>query len=232
MNNALISVIIPVYNGEKYFVEAIESVLAQNYRPIEIVIVDDGSTDNTAQIAQQLVARHSFIRYFYQENQGLAASRNQGVSLSQAEWIAFIDSDDIWVQDKLSAQMQVILRNPNTEMVSGKVRQFISPEIPDKEHAQYHFHKDDVQTNMMGAALLKKSVFDKYGFFNPLFRIGQDMDWVLKAMEKGLMIEPLNKLVFYRRLHPGNLGRNRADENYKTRFKILKQIINQRRRQE
>lgn len=230
MSKPLISVIIPVFNGEDYLVETLESVLAQTYRPIEILIIDDGSTDQTAKISEEYRVRHPCIKYFFQENQGLAASRNQGISLAKAAFIAFVDADDIWLKDKLSSQIEILDQNPEAEMVSGKVRQFISPEIPECEHGKYHFHKNDVQTNMMGAALLKRVAFEKYGYFNPQFSIGQDMDWVLRTMEQGLKIVPLPKLVYYRRLHPKNLGRYRATENYKTRFKILKQIIDHRRK--
>lgn len=230
MVNNLISVIIPVFNGGKYISEALESVLAQTHENIEIVIVDDGSTDNTSQIAQEFMAHNSSMKYVYQENQGLAASRNKGISLSKGDFIAFIDADDIWVEDKLETQIKILLKNPSIEMVSGKVKQFISPEIPVEKHDEYHFVQDEIQSNLIGVALIRKSAFDKYGLFDPTLRIGQDMQWVLQAKEKELKIEPIPKLVYYRRLHPDNLGRSRSDENYKTRLKILKQAIDQRRR--
>jgi glycosyltransferase involved in cell wall biosynthesis len=228
MNNELISVIIPVYNGEKYLAESIRSVLGQTCRHFEIIIIDDGSTDSTAQIAHEFADQNP-VQYFHQKNQGLAASRNQGISVSSGDLIAFNDADDLWIEDKLESQWKVFQKNPKIEMVSGKVKQFISPEIPQKDHADYHFHPGEVQTNMMGAALIRRSAFSKYGLFNPAYHIGQDMDWVLQAKLKGLKIEPLQQLVYYRRLHPGNLGRQRAEENYKTRFQILKNAVDLRR---
>ena len=227
MNKDLISIIIPVFNGGNYLSEALESVLAQKYAPIEIIVIDDGSTDNSGAIVNQFMARYPIL-YIFQENQGLAASRNKGISVSNGSLIAFIDADDIWVENKINSQVEVLRKDPSIEMVSGKVKQFISPEIPADERQTYHFQPGEIQSNMMAAALVRKSAFDKYGLFDPAFRIGQDMHWVIQALAKGLKIEPLQQLVYYRRLHQSNLGRQRSDENYKTRFKILKQAIDQR----
>jgi len=231
MSDPLISVIVPVCNGDKYLSEALDSVLAQTYKPIEIILVDDGSTDRTSQIVNELQLRHPYIHYHFQENQGLAASRNRGISLARADFIAFIDADDIWEPEKLTSQMNLIEKNQDVEMVSGKVRQFISPEVPESERHKYRFRTEDMQTNMMTAVLLRKTVFETYGYFNPDLLVGPDMDWVLHAMEKGLKVMPLPELVYYRRLHPQNKGRIRQTENYLNRFRILKGIIDQRRDQ-
>ena len=228
MTKPLISVIIPVFNGEKYIDEAMDSVLAQKYLPIEIIIINDGSTDNTQQHVKQFMVHHP-IHYVFQDNQGLAVSRNVGLSFAKGEYIAFIDADDIWVENKLESQIEVMRRDPTIEMVSGRLKQFISQEIPSENHKNYQFHPGEVQSNLMGCALIRRSVFDKYGLFDPKYHIGQDMDWFLRAKEKGIIIEALPQLVYYRRLHQNNIGRNRTEESYKNRFKILKQVIDLRR---
>ena len=91
LNKPLVSVIIPVYNAERYLAEAIESVLAQTYRPIEVIIVDDGSTDSSADIAKRY---NSLVRYFFQPNSGLAAARNKGISQAKGSFFAFLDVTD------------------------------------------------------------------------------------------------------------------------------------------
>lgn len=98
-NSRLISIIIPVYNREHYLAEAIESVLAQTYRPIEIIVVDDGSTDGTADVARRF---SETVRYFYQTNSGCGASRNTGIKKGVGSFLSFLDSDDLWVEEKLS----------------------------------------------------------------------------------------------------------------------------------
>ena len=97
-----VSVIIPVYNGDRYLAEAIDSVLGQTYQDLEIIVVDDGSTDDSFQIAQQY---GQAVQYFYQQNQGVAVARNQGIKFSQGEYIAFLDQDDVFLPNKLRKQV-------------------------------------------------------------------------------------------------------------------------------
>src|SRR5262245_16865951 len=125
-----ISVIIPVYNGERYLAEALVSVLAQTHPPTEIIVVDDGSTDTTAQIAQRYAPR---IHYHFRPRgavSGAAAARNHGAYLAQGDYLAFLDADDVWLPDKLRLQMAAFAHDPALDQVFGHVQQFISPELP------------------------------------------------------------------------------------------------------
>ena len=115
-----ISVILPVYNGERFLAEAIGSVLGQTLPPHEIIVVDDGSTDSTAQIVADLAAAAAVpLRYVYQENQGPAAARNHGIRLAQGELIAFQDADDLWSAEKLVTQAALLRRYPQAHAVIG-----------------------------------------------------------------------------------------------------------------
>src|SRR5215475_2242760 len=98
----LISCIVPVYNGEKYLAEAIETIVQQSYRPLEIIIADDGSTDGTAKVAERY---SNLLRYLRQDNAGTAAARNLGLSAAVGEFVAFLDADDLWHPEKLARQM-------------------------------------------------------------------------------------------------------------------------------
>ena len=111
-NDNLVSVIIPVYNGELYLDEAIESALGQPYRPIEVIVVDDGSTDGSAEVAKQF---DSPMRYCFQPNAGLGAARNKGISLAQGSFFAFLDADDLWLENKLTRQMALFDKNPELD---------------------------------------------------------------------------------------------------------------------
>lgn len=115
-----ISVIIPVYNGSRYLLEAIDSVLGQTHCPNELIVVDDGSTDETALVLQPYL-KQKFdqidIRYVYQTNQGVGAARNHGLRLAQANWIAFLDQDDVWLPEKLALQVNCLQSQPQLGIV-------------------------------------------------------------------------------------------------------------------
>jgi glycosyltransferase involved in cell wall biosynthesis len=107
------SVIIPVYNGERFLAEALQSVLAQTLPPDEVIVVDDGSNDRTAQIVAEAAAQAAVsFQYVYQANQGSAAARSHGVRLARSELIAFQDADDLWSADKLAIQVALLRRHP------------------------------------------------------------------------------------------------------------------------
>ena len=111
LDNDLVSVIIPVYNSEKYVEKAICSVIRQAYGNIEIIVIDDGSTDRSSEIIKKLISQNSFIRYYQMEkNSGVAIARNTGIALAKGRYIAFLDSDDMWVPGKLKVQMKLFER--------------------------------------------------------------------------------------------------------------------------
>ena len=112
-----ISVIIHTYNNEKFIGETIESVLSQTYKDYEIIVIDDGSTDNTR---AALLPYMDKIRYHYKENGGIASAKNAGIKLSKAKFIAFFDHDDLWVPDKLKMQMEYFNKNPQAGLVYSK----------------------------------------------------------------------------------------------------------------
>ncbi len=121
MQGPLVSVIVPVYNGERYLTKTIQSVLTQDYQPIEIIVVDDGSTDRTAEI----VRAQPNIHYIYQNNRGVSAARNTGIAAAQGEFLAFLDADDMWVPQKLSVQVSYLTQHPDVGFVYAYRRMII-----------------------------------------------------------------------------------------------------------
>ncbi len=197
----LVSVVLPVYNGERLLAEAIGSVLQQAYQPLEIIIVDDGSTDTTAQVAAGFADR---IHYYYQPNSGPAAARNLGIQLAKGEFIAFIDADDLWPEDKLSMQMRCFEAFPTVEIVQGLINR-----IKLQNQTQHRLVGVDIDfpfiyTNL-GSMVMHRSVFEKVGYFDAGLKFHEDSDFWLRARELGINILVQRRLALIYRIHEHNL---------------------------
>src|SRR5258706_4340944 len=128
----------PLYNRANIVCETIDSVLEQTYKKFEIILIDDGSTDNTREVISAYDDRR--IRYFYQSNGGLSAARNSGLEVSTGEFIAFLDSDDLWLKWKLSAQMEIFRRHPEAGLIWSDMSTFTRlREIDDERHLRNYY---------------------------------------------------------------------------------------------
>ena len=226
MDDRLISVVIPTFNRAGYLPEAVDSVLAQGHASLELIVVDDGSTDDTAAV----VARcGNAVRYHFQPNRGIAGARNAGAALARGAYLAFLDSDDAWTPGKLARQMAVLDANPGVDVVYGHAEQFYSPDVEPAFWRGYRAKPGVVAAPVCGAMLIRRAAFDRVGAFDPRFGIGIEMDWYARLVEQGLRAVMLPDVVFRRRLHRGNFNIVRADEQSE-RLHVLKAVIDRRRR--
>ena len=160
--NPLVSVIIPVYNGEKYLVQAIESVINEAYRPVEIIVIDDGSSDNTAKI----IGQYGEIQYIYQSHRGVAAARNRGIVESGGEVIAFLDSDDFWPSGRLAAAVEYFLQYPDIGYVLGKQVIFVEPGCRIPPWMRQEWLEEPQDASNTGVLVVRKETFERVGMFN------------------------------------------------------------------
>lgn len=214
----LISVIIPVYNGAAFLADAIASVRAQAYRSLEVIVVDDGSTDQTARVVQTLGAD---LRYIYQPNQGPAAARNRGLALAQGELIAFLDADDLWPADKLVQQAAYLAADAQVQVVWGNTQVCLYQ--PDGTPMP-----SPSRTPLLGSLLCRRSVFHQVGNFEATLRLGEDIDWLRRLMATGLVVQLSPHLALYYRLRPGSLTYGRPLQELGW-FTIVRQALKQRR---
>ena len=226
MERALVSVIIPVYNGERYLAEAIESVLSQTYSALEIVVIDDGSTDNSASVAKSY---GSNVQYFYQTNRGLSAALNHGVQVARGSFFGFLDADDVWVENKITQQMATFANNPTLDMVFGYVKQFCSPELYENEKKRLQVFTELMPGYFKGTMLIKRKAFFRAGTFDTMWKVGDFIDWYLKALEGGLKSVMLPDVLLMRRVHNQNMG-IREQMHQRDYVRILKASLDRRRR--
>ncbi|HWF83729.1 MAG TPA: glycosyltransferase [Vicinamibacterales bacterium] len=190
---ATVSVIMPAYNVEQYLAQAIESVLAQTYPDVELVIVNDGSTDGTLSIAERYRTQHpDRIRVVTQDNQGLAAARNAGMRAATGAVFALLDSDDRWAPAYLAEQMRILDGNPPIAIVTGNALNRGSAEdgqparpVPDDRPAPdlIEILRDERAVFIM--SVFRREVPDRIGGFDERFRTNEDYDFWIRAALAG-----------------------------------------------
>ena len=227
----LVSVIIPAYNRERYLAETIDSVLAQDYRPIEIIVVDDGSTDGTADVAGHF---SQVVRYFFQPNSGCGSALNAGVEKAEGKYLSFLGSDDLWTENKLTLQMQVMISAPETDMVFGHVSHFYSPDLGQYERERFLCPPGKMPGYHAGTMLIRRESFHYVGPFSALYQTGEFLDWYSRAKQKMLREVMLPGVVMKRRIHSSNLGilkKNTQTENTHADYiRVLKAALDRRRK--
>jgi glycosyltransferase involved in cell wall biosynthesis len=214
----LVSVVIAVRDGARYLGEAIESVLAQAYRPLEVVVVDDGSTDATREIA---AAFGPPVRVVSQPPSGVGAALNRGAALARGSLLAFLDADDLWLPDKLIRQTQLMAERAELDAVFGHVE---------------HFRGEDSRTITIasqpgyfkGTMLIRRSRFDAVGPFSAELRLGDFVEWYARAVDAGLSMRMLPQVALLRRVHDSNLSIQRRDERAEWAV-VMKTILDRRR---
>jgi glycosyltransferase involved in cell wall biosynthesis len=203
-----ISVMIGVFNAEPYLGEAISSVLAQDYEPLELIVVDDGSDDGSADVVKSFPE----VRYVFQENAGNGAARNRAVEEASGELFAFLDADDRFTPGKLQLQKATLDADPGLDMVFGHVREFLSPELDEAtRQALRPPAPEPMPWTAPNLMLIRRESFERVGPFSSTLRVGVTVDWFARASEAGLRYTILPDVVLERRLHTQNNGLRERD---------------------
>ncbi len=221
-----ISVVVPVFNGDRYLTETLESVAAQSLNPMEIIVVDDGSTDESGNHARSFRPE---VRYFHQSNQGPGAARNKGVSHACGDFIAFLDADDLWPPDSLQARYTAFEEHPDANMIFGLVQNFLSPEIPFRQEDLGHTPVHPMPGYQLGSLLVRREFFLKVGPFRTDLRVAEGVDWVSRAKEVGVEYM-VPQVVLRRRLHGNNLG-VREFQSRGDYVRVIRSVLDRRRKQ-
>lgn len=200
----LVSVVVPVFDGEPYLAEAIESVLAQDYEPFEVIAVDDGSRDRSAEI----LSRYKEVTVIRQPNTGCTGARNRGIDASRGEYIAFIDQDDRWTDGKLVRQVTALRDAPSAGYSLGHITLFLEPgcPMPAWMGARGWMVGTSRVGYMPGTMVVRRGTFDELGLFDDRFQIGSDADWLVRARDEGVAAEVVPDVVLEKRIHRRNLS--------------------------
>ena len=218
-----ISVIIPVHNTAHLIAEALTSIAAQHYPDIEVIVVDDGSTD----ALDSVLASIGFpVRLIRQTRRGPAAARNAGIAAARGEWLAFLDADDLWAQGALLRLAQDLTLYPRAGVVHGKALSFVVD-----EHSGEHVNAMHPRENFplfIGAGIYRRSAFDVVGGFTESLTFCEDVEWYARASELVQVVE-IPDLILHVRTHSGNMTADAAAEHF-GRFKATKSLFEHRRK--
>jgi glycosyltransferase involved in cell wall biosynthesis len=182
----------PLYNAERFLVPALESLVAQDYEPYEIVVCDDGSTDRTPEI----LASFPTIRVVRQENAGRAAACNTAIAASQGTFLTSFDGDDLWPSNRLTLQATYLLEHPGIDCVLGRQEWMNPPPWLGRDPVY-----GDLDGIPIGSAMFRREAFERIGGFDETFRFSEDMDLLVRMREHGVEIAVLPEIVLYRRFH-------------------------------
>jgi glycosyltransferase involved in cell wall biosynthesis len=225
----LISCIVPAFNGERYLGEALDSILSQTYRPLELLVVNDGSTDRTAALVTEYGDR---VRSLFQPNAGQAAARNLGLSEARGEFVAFLDQDDLWHPEKLSRQMARFETRSEREFCVTHIRNFCSPDVNTTMAARYRDHPRLTRAlpgYLTQTLLARRTLFHAMGGFDAALRHSNDTEWFVRAAEHRAVMELLPDTLAYRRFHPKNLSRLEAGASRDEYLHLVKASLDRRR---
>jgi teichuronic acid biosynthesis glycosyltransferase TuaG len=234
MTNTLVSVIMPAYNAADFIEESIRCVQAQTYSNWELIVVDDGSIDQTATIVKALMGSDIRIKYIYQQNQRLGAARNTGLKAAQGDWIAYLDSDDIWMPQKLEKQLQVASEyNADVVFSKGYILANETQQLTPYESVYGLYQGADIykQLNFANpipvlAVIMKRSIVTAIGLqdTDPKAYGCEDWDYWLRISKAGMVFYGINEFLFKYRVHSNGMSQNRLRMQLSECFVIYKNL--------
>ena len=230
--NPLISVVITTYNRENLVVRALKSVLIQTFKDFEILVVDDGSTDNTHQAIQEIQKEDKRVIYIYQENKGWPSALNTGIFNAKSRYIAFLDSDDEWLPEKLEKQVAFLENNKSFDGVTcygniivddrEKIKLGILKQSDHYGNQLKNFINGDFPS-IPSSLLLKKEIFEKVGYYDEFLKLSTDADMMIRIFKTGFKIGVIKEVFFNYYIHQQNLTGITAE----AKIKSINQRINE-----
>lgn len=224
MSVPLVSVIVPAYQAEAYLEEALDSALRQDHDAVELIVVDDGSTDRTAEIAAA-----ASVQLVRRKQGGPAAARNSGLVVAKGEFITILDADDLWPSDRLSLQLAYLAAYPEQGIVLGLAEVFLSPGESRPAHDP-GFAEGEKVVGHPATMLARREVFDVVGPFDETLRLSEDIDWLARASDAGILAGRIERTLLYYRIHAHNTSRHTQANNAAT-LRVLRESVHRKQRE-
>jgi glycosyltransferase involved in cell wall biosynthesis len=226
MAEATVSAVIPVRDGERYLAEAIESALAQTHPCQEVIVVDNGSADRSAEIARSFGPP---VRVCPEPRRGIGPARNAGLAAATGDYIGYLDHDDTWDPRKNEVQLEAFLGEPPPDIVFGHVRQFVSPGLDPELAARLRLPEQAQPGLHLGAMLAPRGVWELVGPWEDDWELADGLAWFVRARDLGLREAMIPEVVGYRRIHGANQSIARREVRGAEYARLLKASLDRRR---
>uniref|UniRef100_B8HY40 Glycosyl transferase family 2 n=1 Tax=Cyanothece sp. (strain PCC 7425 / ATCC 29141) TaxID=395961 RepID=B8HY40_CYAP4 len=200
----MVSVILPVKNRETLVRHALDSVFAQTYRPLDVIVVDGGSTDGTAAAAQS----YEGVRVLQEESAGLPHAFNTGIRAVRADLIAFIASDDRWLPEKIAVQVAHLQQHPSTDIMITRFKYIHDSLDTLPPGTRRERLEEEPIGRILETLMVRRRVFDQIGMFDPRFALSSDTEWFTRAKHAGITLNVLDQVLLHKYVHAGNLSNN------------------------
>ena len=221
-----ISVVVPVHNGASYLGAAIDSILAQTLSPAEVIVVDDGSTDDTPAVIAAYGDRVTALRL---PKGNASVALNRGIARASGDDLAFLDADDLWIPEKLGWQARVLDEESAAEAVFGQVQQFITPSADPEVARRVRCPATPQAGPIRTAMLVRRAAFERVGPFDERLGTAEFIDWYARALARRLTVRSVDSVVAYRRIHGANNALRRKSAQAEASLDSLKASLDLRR---
>ena len=226
-----VSVIVAVKNGAQYLEESLCSVVLQDHRPCEVLVLDDESTDETESVVQQFAA--DGVRFIANHPPlGIGGSLNRGIQLARGDLLAFTSHDDLWASYKLSRQAECLMTQPELDYCISLIRPFLDRSIAAPPPSfPSELLGADVPGYVIETLVARRRAFERAGYFDCSFRQAEDTEWYARARDVGLKMKMINEVLVHKRLHGNSTtyGAARAEQSRQHLLRVIKQALERRR---
>lgn len=197
----LVSIVVPVFNGERYLAHALNSILAQTYTNWEILVVDNNSTDRSVEVAKRL----SHVQILSEPQRGAGAARNRGIQFSKGEILAFLDHDDILTPDKIETQVKALEEDPELDYTTAYQQVFLESGMERPKWVPPELLSGQMHNAHPMTLVARRRAFEVAGLFDPRYFVSEDMEWLARAKDRGLKSRVIERVLLYRRIHDANI---------------------------
>lgn len=218
--------VVPAFNSERFIGEALQSILQQKIPPAEVIVVDDGSTDATAEVVAGFMPR---VRYIRQRTVGPPATRNAGIAAARHDLIAFLDADDRWHEEKLWRQLTCLEADPTIDVCVVRARNFWASELVDEE-ASLHDHPraGPIPAYVSGAMLARRRAFERVGLFDTSLWFADGPVWFMRARRLGVRVHEVPDVLLQHRMHRDNISRRMSAQSKSEFIRVVRGTLRER----